>query len=445
MATTYLTRTGATPTTSNKYTFSCWVKRGSIGTTETIFRTYSDGSNSAQLIFDSDDTFAFQDIVGGTTVTNLKPSNLFRDTGAWMNFIVQVDYTQATAADRAKIFINGGEVSYSATTVQSQNGASMLNTANNNALGSNRSNSSHYFTGSMSQVNFIDGTAYPATAFGSVNATSGIWVANSGPTVTYGNNGFFLDMANSSDMGNDVSGNANDFTVGGGTVTQMEDTPDNNFATLNPLVQGTSTNARTFSNGNNTIVLGRDSASVSTLGVTSGKYYCEIKCVTDAANPIIGIAGLSSPALTNPWGGTNLVGVDEYGYVNDGTKKGNAGSFTSYGDTWTTGDIISIAYNATTGTLWFGKNGTWQNSATATEIANGTTTNSAFTGLSGTYFMGCCDAATPTGDTFSTNFGNGYFGTTPVSSAGTNASSNGIFEYDVPTGYTALSTEGLNS
>jgi hypothetical protein len=444
MATTYLTRTGATPTTSNKYTFSCWVKRGSIGTTETIFRTYSDGSNSAQLIFDSDDTFAFQDIVGGTTVTNLKPSNLFRDTGAWMNFIVQVDYTQATAADRAKIFINGGEVSYSATTVQSQNGASMLNTANNNALGSNRSNSSHYFTGSMSQVNFIDGTAYPATAFGSVNATSGIWVANSGPTVTYGNNGFFLDMANSSDMGNDVSGNANDFTVGGGTVTQMEDTPDNNFATLNPLVQGTSTNARTFSNGNNTIVLGRDSASVSTLGVTSGKYYCEIKCVTDAANPIIGIAGLSSPALTNPWGGTNLVGVDEYGYVNDGTKKGNAGSFTSYGDTWTTGDIISIAYNATTGTLWFGKNGTWQNSATATEIANGTTTNSAFTGLSGTYFMGCCDAATPTGDTFSTNFGNGYFGTTPVSSAGTNASSNGIFEYDVPTGYTALSTKGLN-
>ena len=42
------------------------------------------------------------------------------------------------------------------------------------------------------------------------------------------------------------------------------------------------------------------------------------------------------------------------------------------------------------------------------------------------------------------NFGNGYFGTTAVSSAGTNASNNGIFEYDVPTGYTALSTKGLN-
>ena len=44
----------------------------------------------------------------------------------------------------------------------------------------------------------------------------------------------------------------------------------------------------------------------------------------------------------------------------------------------------------------------------------------------------------------SVNFGNGYFGTTAVSSAGTNASNNGIFEFDVPTGYTALSTKGLN-
>ena len=60
--------------------------------------------------------------------------------------------------------------------------------------------------------------------FGSVNATSGIWVGNTSPTVTYGTNGFNLDMANSSDMGNDVSGNANDFTVSG-TLTQAKDCP----------------------------------------------------------------------------------------------------------------------------------------------------------------------------------------------------------------------------
>ena len=440
MATTYLTRTGATPTTSNKYTFSCWVKRGSIGTTETIFRTYSDGSNSAQLIFDSDDTFAFQDIVGGTTVTNLKPSNLFRDTGAWMNFIVQVDYTQATAADRAKIFINGAEVSYSATTVQSQNGASMLNTANNNALGSNRSNSSHYFTGSMSQVNFIDGTAYPATAFGSVNATSGIWVANSGPTVTYGNNGFFLDMANSSDMGNDVSGNANDFTVGGGTVTQMEDTPDNNFATWNPLVQQSS--GFVLSNGNTTADNTNDTwrSVYSTLAPSVGKYYFECKIVNQLQTPrsIIGVC--STAQASNSSARLGYEGTNAYAYGSDGNKINN-GTNTSYGNTFATGDIISCALDLDNGKIYFGKNGTWQNSGDPTSGSTGT--GSAFNVTLGeSYYFG--SASYGNDGIISINSGNGYFGTTPVSSAGTNASGNGIFEYDVPTGYTALSTKGLN-
>ena len=440
MATTYLTRTGATPTTSNKYTFSCWVKRGSIGTTETIFRTYSDGSNSAQLIFDSDDTFAFQDIVGGTTVTNLKPSNLFRDTGAWMNFIVQVDYTQATAADRAKIFINGAEVSYSATTVQSQNGASMLNTANNNALGSNRSNSSHYFTGSMSQVNFIDGTAYPATAFGSVNATSGIWVANSGPTVTYGNNGFFLDMANSSDMGNDVSGNANDFTVGGGTVTQMEDTPDNNFATWNPLVQQSS--GFVLSNGNTTADNTNDTwrSVYSTLAPSVGKYYFECKIVNQLQTPrsIIGVC--STAQASNSSARLGYEGTNAYAYGSDGNKINN-GTNTSYGNTFATGDIISCALDLDNGKIYFGKNGTWQNSGDPTSGSTGT--GSAFNVTLGeSYYFG--SASYGNDGIISINSGNGYFQTTPVSSAGTNASGNGIFEYDVPTGYTALSTKGLN-
>ena len=441
MATTYLTRTGATPTTSNKYTFSCWVKRGSIGTTETIFRTYSDSNNSAQLIFDSDDTFAFQDIIGGTTVTNLKPSNFFRDTGAWMNFIVQVDYTQATAADRAKIFINGAEVSYSATTVQSQNGASMLNTANNNALGSNRSNSSHYFTGSMSQVNFIDGTAYPATAFGSVNATSGIWVANSSPTVTYGNNGFFLDMANSSDMGNDVSGNANDFTVGGGTVTQMEDTPDNNFATWNPLVQQSS--GFVLSNGNTTADNTNDTwrSVYSTLAPSVGKYYFECKIVNQLQTPrsIIGVC--STTQASNSSARLGYEGTNAYAYGSDGNKINN-GTNTSYGNTFATGDIISCALDLDNGKIYFGKNGTWQNSGDPTSGSTGT--GSAFNVTLGeSYYFG--SASYGNDGIISINSGNGYFQTTAVASAGTNASGNGIFEYDVPTGYTALSTEGLNS
>ena len=443
MATTYLTRTGATPTTSNKYTFSCWVKRGSIGTTETIFRTYSDSNNSAQLIFDSDDTFAFQDIIGGTTVTNLKPSNLFRDTGAWMNFIVQVDYTQAVAADRAKIFINGVEVSYSATTVQSQNGASMLNTANNNALGSNRSNSSHYFTGSMTHANFIDGTAYPASTFGEVDSTSGIWTAKTTPSVTYGNNGFFLKMENASAMGTDSSGESNTFTVSG-SLTKNQDTPNNNFATMNPLDNYYQN--QTFTQGNNTVKSDNPSPVKSTLGVSSGKWYIEAKALSVVGSGSDYQIGIIS---------SQVVGTQELGhYSNDWSYYGASGSyrnndsFTSYGNSYTAGDIIGVAIDLDNNKLYFSKNGTFQNSGDPTSGSTGTGAISITTPSStelGAYFLGVGGNANANKYNWNANFGNGYFGTTPVSSAGTNASGNGIFEYDVPTGYTALSTEGLNS
>jgi len=62
----------------------------------------------------------------------------------------------------------------------------------------------------------------------------------------------------------------------------------------------------------------------------------------------------------------------------------------------------------------------------------------------GGYAFGVTLYSTSSGAVAEWNFGNGYFGTTPVASAGTNASGIGIFEYDVPTGYTALSTKGLN-
>ena len=63
---------------------------------------------------------------------------------------------------------------------------------------------------------------------------------------------------------------------------------------------------------------------------------------------------------------------------------------------------------------------------------------------SGFYGIVAGDTCSASDGDFEINFGNGYFGTTAVSSAGTNASGIGIFEYDVPTGYTALSTKGLN-
>ena len=89
--------------------------------------------------------------------------------------------------------------------------------------------SAYYFDGSMSHIHFIDGTAYDATAFGEYDA-NGVWKIKTSPSVTYGTNGFFILKDGNSVT--DQSGNSNNFTVGGGTLTNTEDNPSNVFATL---------------------------------------------------------------------------------------------------------------------------------------------------------------------------------------------------------------------
>jgi hypothetical protein len=437
MASTYLTRTLGTPTDNYKWTYSFWIKRHSLGNEETIFNAYGGGFSAIK--FTSTNALQIYDYRGSTTVMDKVTTRLFRDTSAWYHIVISND--NSIASPETKFYINGvQETSFSTTNEYSQNEANGFNSALPNTIGAFNSGASQICNISLSQVNFIDGTQELPTAFGSVNATSGIWVANSGPTVTYGNNGFFLDMANSSDMGNDVSGNANDFTVGGGTVTQIEDTPDNNFATWNPLVQQSS--GFVLSNGNTTADNTNDTwrSVYSTLAPSVGKYYFECKIVNQLQTPrsIIGVC--STTQASNSSARLGYEGTNAYAYGSDGNKINN-GTNTSYGNTFATGDIISCALDLDNGKIYFGKNGTWQNSGDPTSGSTGT--GSAFNVTLGeSYYFG--SASYGNDGIISINAGNGYFQTTAVASAGTNASGNGIFEYDVPTGYTALSTKGLN-
>ena len=129
------------------------------------------------------------------------------------------------------------------------------------------------------------------------------------------------------------------------------------------------------------------------------------------------------------------------------TKRNNNTTSAYSGVAWNSGDIIGIAVDLDNNYIYFSRNGSWINSGDPTSGSSGT--NSAFslgTPSTGFYYFGVNDAdnAGSSANTYQANFGNGHFGTTAVSSAGTNASGNGIFEYDTPTGYTALSTKGLN-
>jgi len=232
----------------------------------------------------------------------------------------------------------------------------------------------------------------------------------------------------------DRSGNSNNFTVGAGTLTKTEDCPSNVFCTWNPNFRSARKDME-LRNGNTFIFEQNsgDSGVSGTIAVSSGKWYWEqIIAQVNGTNAAV-IGGLhttedynESPTDCNV---ANACGLRANGNAFRGTT--DLGNFTPANPN---GDIFGVAFDADNGSMYFWKNGTALNSG-----------NAVITGLDMTKTwipFGVQHGGARV--TTSTNFGNGYFQTTAVSSAGTNASNNGIFEYDVPSGYTALSTKGLN-
>ena len=434
MATTFLTRTIASATGTTKGTFSCWVKRSGL-TDGRMFSSWGSGTSQFWIIFSSN-KISIADYDGSYNLQYVT-NRLFRDTSAWYHIVVAIDTTLGTSGDRVKLYVNGvQETSFSTSTAPSQD--QVLNFSNNGEeFRIGKRDSEEYLDGSMTHIHFTDGYAYAASDFGETDSTSGIWKPKTSPSVTYGNNGFFLKFENSGAMGTDSSGNSNTFTVNG-TLTQNVDTPSNNFATFNPLkdgrMNGSTQYKATFTNGNTTSTFAEstyNTGAFSSLAVNSGKYYAEIKCSNAGGNTKLGLFSADDYG-SNDFSGTYL-------YDSSGTFGGSA-----YGNSFTTGDIIQIAFDATNGTVWFGKNGTWQDSATQSEIEAGTTTNSATTGIDMTQFWHFGTYGV-NATAFQANFGQGYFGTTAVASAGTAPSEGGIFEYDCPSGYQALCTKGINS
>ena len=444
MANTYLQRT---PTTNGSFvtnTWSFWLKRASLGGDQILWSSSVTPTNIFKINFTSDDKFQFGYYAGiwdFQVVTN----RLFRDTSAWYNIVIAQDASASTSTDRVKIYVNGvRETSFAITNFPDLNeGSNTINATNSTTILGQSGNSSEYFNGSMSHINFVDGTAYDATAFGEYDA-NGVWKIKTSPSVTYGTNGFFILKDGNSVT--DQSGEGNNFTVGGGTLTKTEDNPSNVFATLNPLDIDTAL-SYTFAKGNTDVTIaesGGEGMSKATLGVSSGKYYFECKLVSSSVHGRFGVVSTATPSTVNP---------GEFGIawqMNDATMQlVNSVVSGSWGSNPSNNDILMFALDCDNQAFYFGVNGTWRNSGNPTSGASRTggvnysgqstlTSDFLTVGFGGNFFGG---GGVQQGQY---NFGNGYFGTTAVASAGTNASGIGIFEYDVPTGYTALSTKGLN-
>ena len=447
MASTSLTRTVSSTGNTFKGTLSAWIKRSDISTEQYIFENYETSGNRFFVRFLSTGQLGMETLQGSSTVMQINTLNMFRDTSAWYHIVVGIDSTLATASDRVKVYINGvQQTSYNDETQPPQNQNMSINEGNPTYVTVGRKyGASNYFDGSMSHLHWIDGTQYAASDFGETDSTTGQWKIKTSPSVTYGTNGFFILKDGNSVT--DQSGQSNNLTVAGGTLTKTEDCPSNVSATFNDLYS----NNPTLSGGNLIATAsGGYRFALSTIAPTTGKYYAEFKLTTDSGYTNFGVANVSKGSFFSQYNTNSFIGVDTAGVSYQPGSSAlyyNNSAVGSYGSA-ANGDVIGIAMDLDNGFIYWSKNGTFLNSGVPTSAGTGTggyaISNIANSSGGNTYAMGVSLANTGGGRSISANFGNGYFGTTAVSSAGTNASGNGIFEYDTPTGYTALSTKGLN-
>jgi hypothetical protein len=429
-ASAYLNRTPASSGSQTTWTYSTWFKRGALGSDQILITAGATNNDTNCYITSSDKIYWFNR-AGGTMNGIKETTQVFRDPSAWYHIILVWDTTQGTASNRMKIYVNGSQVtSFSSSTDPSSNTTSFWNSNVSNKIASDVSAGSNTLDGYLADVNFIDGQALTPSSFGETDTTTGVWKPKA-YTGTYGTNGFYLkfsDIATTSGsnagLGKDFSGNANYWTTNnisvtaGTTYDAMIDSPTltsatvANYCVINSAAIGTDA---TVSGANLDIAYGASGtelATPTTIGMSSGKWYCEFTITAVNVSPARANVGITNKSSPNEIGAEVGINANGWGYYGASGNKYNNGTSTAYGSTYTTNDVIGIAFDADNGTLTFYKNGVSQGVA--------------FSGLaSGTYFF-----AFSSGSTANTYSGSANFGQRP-------------FAYTPPTGFVRLNTFNL--
>ena len=418
----YLNRTPASAGNRKTWTWSGWVKRGSLGASQYLFSAFTAESDAGffGIRFEQNDN-SFQ--ITGWDNTWRNTTQAFRDVSAWYHVVVILDTTQATADNRVRLYINGVEVTnFALKNNPSQNADLGVNGNWAHTISSNTSPINQFFNGYMTEVNFIDGQALTPSSFGEYNADTGVWQPKRYGG-SYGTNGFYLNFSDNSNttaatLGADYSGNGNNWTPNNFSVSagagndSLVDVPTNwgvdtgvggtvrgNYCTLNPLNAGSTA---TLSNGNLDMAgtsTAATSIAYSTIGVSTGKWYWEVVGTSGGAFMI----GIGGDGGRFDWQTTR-----GYGYAFNGQKYTNSVG-TAYGATYTNNDVIGVALDMDAGTLTFYKNG----------VSQGT----AFSGLTGTWFPAAQNPGAALTETYN-------FGQRP-------------FAYTAPSGFKALNTQNL--
>jgi hypothetical protein len=430
-----LTRTPSSAGNRKTWTWSGWVKRSILSSgDQAMFNAHTDSQNHVDIYFDSNDDL-YVTVRISNTAANLITDAKFRDVSAWYHVVVAVDTTQSTNSDRMKLYVNGSQItSFSEAGYPSQDADTAMNNTVEHRVGD--SSIETFFNGYMAEVVLIDGQQLDPTSFGEFDSTTGIWkpkkIGAQFGSGGAGTNGFYLDFKDSSNLGNDASGNNNDYTVNNLTsIDQSTDTCVENYATLNTL----DNSSVTLSEGNLKASCPSPSGCRSTIAVESGKWYVEVKYTETAS--FCGVVDMSQVITSTSTSSVTLFGGSSGQpelFLN-----GSAQSDYSSAGTLSAGDIIQIALDKDNNNVYFGKNGSWFGGTNWTESSP--TTAHALS--SGSSYVHGFRAATGSGTrTNEWNFGNPPYS---ISSGNSDANGFGNFEYSVPSGYYALNTSNLNT
>ena len=440
----YMTRTMGTPTDADKYTFSFWCKRSKLGVQQSIFRS-TNGNNDSHVTFQADDTLRFEEYGGLATIGKLQTTQVFRDVSAWYHIVLIYDSGNATAGNRMRMYVNGTEVtSFGTDTNPSQDADSFFNKSGEplHFGRTDYSGGGNYFSGYVAELVMVDGQALTPSSFGEFDEDSPtIWKPKNVSGLTFGDNGFYLDFEDSGDLGDDESGNGNDFTEYNlAAADQATDTPTNNFCTMNPLDNYYASS--TFSEGNCHVLTNSSNSSfnTSTFAVSSGKWYWEAKIGSNTTvNNMFGVADRVTSSTSETVG----TFTTSYSLLGTGRKYENNSYTDSWGDSYTTNDIMSVALDLDNNRLFFAKNGTWQNSGDPTSSTGAISITAAASTSNGVYFPAFGDFSGSDDTDWLINFGGCPAFT--ISSGNADANGYGNFEYSVPSGYLALCTKNLGS